>query len=293
MAPFGEVLTAMITPFTDEGDVDYEQVDRLARFLAANGSDGIVVTGTTGEAPTLSHLEKVSMYRAVVAAVGDKASVVAGTGTYDTAESIELSREAAAAGCDGIMAVTPYYSKPAQSGLLAHFSAIADSTELPLLVYNIPGRTARLIEIDTLVDLARHPRIVAVKDAVDDVVFTMRSRAALPEGFAIYSGSDSMTLPHMAVGAIGVVSVASHLVGPQIKKMVQAANAGDLLEARRLHFGLLAVFDGCFAEPSPMPLKGAMCELWEPMGPPRLPLLPASQATVSSLVEAVGKAQSL
>ena len=293
MAPFGEVLTAMITPFTASGEVDYEQVDRLAKFLVANGSDGLVVTGTTGESPTLSDLEKVAVYRAVVAAVGGKATVIAGTGTYNTAESIELSQAAAEAGCDGLMAVTPYYSKPSQEGLVAHFTAIADSTDLPLMMYNIPGRTGRLIEIPTLVELARHPRIVAEKDAVDDVTFSMRSRAALPEDFAIYSGSDAMTLPMMSVGAVGVVSVASHLVGPQIKKMVTAAAAGDLAEARRLHTGLLPVFDGCFLEPNPMPLKGAMNQTWEPMGPPRLPLLPAADDTVSSLVAAVGKAQAL
>ncbi|MDH3249680.1 MAG: 4-hydroxy-tetrahydrodipicolinate synthase [Acidimicrobiia bacterium] len=293
MAPFGEVLTAMITPFTTTGEVDFEQVHRLALYLVANGSDGIVVAGTTGESPTLSSAEKVALFKAVVDAVGSKATVLAGTGTYNTAESIELTKAAASVGAHGVMAVTPYYSKPAQNMLVAHFEAIADASDLPVLLYNIPGRTSRLIEVPTLVRLSEHQRIVAVKDAVDNIVFTSRSRQALPEDFAIYSGSDQMTVPIIAVGGVGVVSVASHLVGKPIKRMVSAARAGDLHEATRLHRALMATFDACFTEPNPVPLKGAMDVLWEPMGPPRLPLLPAGKATVESLVEAVGKAQSL
>ncbi len=293
MAPFGEVLTAMITPFTGSGAVDYDKVWRLARYLVDNGSDGLVVTGTTGESPSLSADEKVATYRAVVEAVGDRARVVAGTGTYNTAESIELSKRAADAGVDGVMAVTPYYSKPDQEGLVRHFSAIADATDLPVLLYNIPGRTGRLIEVGTLTRLSAHPRIVAVKDAVMDIDHTAQARLALPDDFAIYSGQDSFTLSMMAVGAVGVVSVASHLVGKQIKRMVRAAHDGDWDEARRLNFGLLPVFYACFAEPNPVPVKAAMDRLWEPVGEPRLPLVAARSGTVDAIEAALGKAQTL
>jgi 4-hydroxy-tetrahydrodipicolinate synthase len=283
----------MITPFTDSGDIDYDKVWRLARYLVDNGSDGLVVTGTTGESPSLTADEKVAVYRAVVEAVGERANVVAGTGTYNTAESIELSERAAEAGVDGLMAVTPYYSKPDQAGLLRHFTAIADSTELPVLLYNIPSRTGRLIEVDTLAQLAAHPRITAVKDAVMDIDHTAQARLALPSGFAIYSGQDSFTLAMMTVGAVGVVSVASHLVGKQIKAMVRAAHDGDWAEAQRLNYGLLPVFYACFVEPNPAPVKGALDRLWEPVGEPRLPLVAASPETVDTIEVALGKAQSL
>ena len=293
MAPFGEVLTAMITPFDESGEVDYDKVWRLARYLVDNGSDGLVVTGTTGESPVLSADEKVAIYRAVVEAVGERATIVAGTGTYNTAESVELSIRAAEAGVDAVMAVTPYYSKPDQEGLVRHFSMIADATELPLLLYNIPGRSARLIEIGTLARLSAHPNIVAVKDAVMDIDHTAQSRMALPDDFAIYSGQDSYTLSMMVVGASGVVSVASHLVGKQIKRMVRAAHDGDWAEAQRLNFGLLDVFYACFTEPSPMPVKAALGRLWESVGEPRPPLVPAASATVDAIEIALGKAQSL
>jgi 4-hydroxy-tetrahydrodipicolinate synthase len=293
MAPFGEVLTAMITPFDESGKVDYDKIWRLARYLVDNGSDGLVVTGTTGESPVLSADEKVAIYRAVVEAVGERATIVAGTGTYNTAESVELSIRAAEAGVDAVMAVTPYYSKPDQEGLVRHFSMIADATELPLLLYNIPGRSARLIEIGTLARLSSHPNIVAVKDAVMDIDHTAQSRMALPDDFAIYSGQDSYTLSMMVVGASGVVSVASHLVGKQIKRMVRAAHDGDWTEAQRLNFGLLDVFYACFTEPSPMPVKAALGRLWESVGEPRPPLVPASSATVDAIEIALGKAQAL
>lgn len=292
-APFGEVLTAMVTPFHADGTIDYDAVENLAKYLVTHGSDGLVVTGTTGESPTLSNDEKRAMYAAVVAAVGDRAVVIAGTGTYDTAESIELSKAAADLGCDGIMAVTPYYSKPGQAGLLAHFTAIADSTDLPLLVYNIPGRTSRLIEVGTLVEMAQHPRIVATKDAVMDIDFTTMTRLAAPADFAIYSGQDSYTIPMMAVGAIGVVSVASHVIGHQVKAAVQAANQGDFTEARRLHLGMADTFYALFTETNPAPVKAALNELWGNVGGVRLPLTVAGDATTSKLVEAVGKAQAL
>ncbi len=290
---FGRLLTAMITPFTEEGEVDFERAWRLARFLVDQGSEGLVVTGTTGESPTLTADEKVALYRTVVEAVGKRAHVVAGTGTYDTRESVELTQRAAEAGCAGAMAVTPYYSRPPQAGLVAHFTAVAEASELPVILYNIPGRTGRLIEVPTLVQLSGHPRIVAVKDAVDDVAFTIASRAALPDDFVIYSGSDKFTLPQMSVGAHGVISVVSHLAGPQMLRMVNAASDGDYDEARRLHFGLLPLFEACFVEPNPIPVKAGLNSLWEPVGVPRPPLVEASSETVRLIKEAVGGAQRL
>jgi len=293
MAPFGNLLTAMITPFTATGEVDYEQTWRMSRFLVDNGSEGLVVTGTTGESPTLTSQEKVALYRTVVEAVGDKAFVLAGTGTYDTAESVELTRRAAEVGCNGVMAVTPYYSRPPQQGLIGHFTAVAEASDLPLLLYNIPGRTGRRIEIDTLARLAEHQRIVAVKDAVGDLAFTTNTRLAIDEQFAIYSGDDINTLPMMAVGAIGVVSVAAHLAGRQIKSMVEAALNGDLTTARRLHLALAPLAGALFLEPNPMPVKAAMNALWEPVGNPRSPLVPASDETVQKIKEALGAVQQL
>ena len=286
-APFGPVLTAIITPFSSDGEVDYATFWRLCRHLVSHGSDGVVVAGTTGESPTLTSVEKVALFKAAVDAVGDRATVVAGVGTYDTRESIDMAERAAAVGCDGLMAVTPYYSKPPQSGLHAHFTAIADATDLPLLLYNIPGRTARLIEIDTLASLAEHPSIVAVKDAVDDIDYTRRSIEALPEGFAVYSGSDSMTRDIVTAGGVGVVSVASHLAGPHIRQMVEAIIAGDDAEAERLDTLLAPLFESLFLEPNPMPLKGGLNALWDHVGQPRLPLVAATPQTVKLVEEAM------
>jgi 4-hydroxy-tetrahydrodipicolinate synthase len=293
MTPFGEMLTAMITPFDREGNVDYQQAWSLATHLVDTGSDGLVVTGTTGEAPTLTSDEKVALYRTVVEAVGGRARVIAGTGTNNTAASVELTKRAEDVGCDAVMAVTPYYSKPSQGGLIAHFAAIADASALPVLLYNIPGRTGRLIEVATLAEVARHPTIVAVKDAVMDIDHTAKVHAAVPEDFAIYSGQDSYTLAMMAVGAIGVVSVISHLVGKQLKRMIEAFGKGDIEEAMRLNFGLLPISYACFLEPSPGPVKAALDHLWGPVGNPRLPMLPASEGTVAAIEEALGIAQQL
>lgn len=285
MHPFGRVLTAMITPFTADGAVDHEAAARLARHLVDNGSDGLVVSGTTGESPTLSSDEKVALFATVKTAVGDRATVVAGTGTYDTAESVELSKRAAEVGADGLMAVTPYYSKPEQRGLIAHFTAIADATELPVLVYNIPARTARLIEIPTLSRLAEHDRIVAVKDAVMDIDHT--SELCRVPGLAVYSGQDSYTLPMMAVGAVGVVSVISHLAGRQVSEMVEAALAGKLERARELHHLLLPLCWACFLESNPGPVRSAVDRWWEPVGPPRLPVLAAAAVTMAAIETAL------
>ncbi|MEX0666853.1 MAG: 4-hydroxy-tetrahydrodipicolinate synthase [Acidimicrobiia bacterium] len=288
MLPFGQVLTAMITPFTETGQVDYEKVWRLARHLTDHGSDGLVVTGTTGESPTLTADEKIAIYRTVVESItGRDVRVIAGTGTYDTAESIHLSRRAADAGVNGLLAVTPYYSRPSQEGLIAHFEAIANATDLPVMLYNIPGRTARRIELETLKKLSDHPRIRAVKDAVMDIDFTSQTCHDVPE-LSVYSGQDSYTWPMMAVGAVGVVSVISHLAGDAVAAMVVAAASGDPARARDLHHQLLPLTFACFVEPNPAPVKAAMNSLWEPVGAPRLPLLAASDSTVAVVKEALG-----
>ena len=289
--PFGRVLTAMVTPFDVDGAIDHQAVWDLAAHLVDTGSDGIVVGGTTGESPTLSLDEKVALFRDVVEAVGDRAVVIAGTGTYDTAESRHLTRLACEGGCAGVMAVTPYYSRPPQQGLFEHFTAIADASSVPVLLYNIPSRTGRLIEVETLVRLSAHERIVAVKDAVGDLAFTTRTRVACPDEFAIYSGDDTLTLPMMAVGAVGVVSVATHLAGEQVAALVSAAASGDWDEARRLHLALTPLFGALFVEPNPIPVKAALDAMWRPVGRPRLPLVAASAETVDLVKEALATAR--
>jgi len=281
----------MITPFDDSGAVDYQATWDLARHLVSHGSDGLVVCGTTGESPTLTKEEKLGLFRTVVEAVGDRAFVIAGTGTYDTAASVEATRRAAELGCHGVMAVTPYYNKPPQEGLFRHFTAIADASDLPLLVYNIPGRTGRLIEVETLARLSEHDRIVATKDAVEDVEFTRRTLAEVSESFAVYSGQDSFTLPLMEIGAVGIVSVASHLVGNQIQEMATAARDKEFVAARAIHDRLMPLFESLFVEPNPMPLKGALSEIWQPVGDPRLPLIPAQPESVTAVLAALAAAE--
>ncbi|MDE0642865.1 MAG: 4-hydroxy-tetrahydrodipicolinate synthase [bacterium] len=287
------LYTAMITPFTEDGAVDYGRMARLAVHLVETGHDGLVVTGSTGESPTLSDTEKLALYSTVSDAARGKAVVVAGTGTYDTRHSVEMSKKAADLGVDAIMAVCPYYSRPSQAGLLAHFLAIADATDLPVMVYNIPIRTARLIEAETLAEMSAHPNIVATKDGVGDLQYTQASLDLLPEGFMLFSGDDSATFPMLEMGGVGVVSVAGHLAGRQIKRMIEAHQSHDPAEARRLHDGLMPLFDACFVEPNPMPVKAGLNALWEPVGAPRLPLVPASTETRDLVVAAVGRAQRL
>jgi 4-hydroxy-tetrahydrodipicolinate synthase len=290
-APFGRLLTAMITPFGPDGAVDHGRVWELAHHLVETGTEGLVVAGTTGESPTLSDDEKVALFRAVVEAVGSKAKVVAGTGSNDTAHSVALTRRAAEVGCHGVLSVTPYYNRPSQAGLEAHFLAIAEASPLPVMLYNIPSRTGRRIEVSTLSRLALHPRIVAVKDSVGEPAFTTETVGAVGDRLAVYSGDDANTLPIMAVGGVGVVSVASHLAGLQVARLAAAAAGGELAEARRLHLALAPLFRALFLEPNPMPVKAAMDELWAPVGDPRLPLVRASVETVQAVREALATAQ--
>jgi 4-hydroxy-tetrahydrodipicolinate synthase len=276
-APFGRLLTAMVTPFRDDLALDLDGAARLARHLVESGSDGIVVSGTTGEVPTLSFEEKIELYRLVKRTVQGTAAVIAGTGNYSTEESIHVTRAAERAGVDGVMAVVPYYNNPPQEGLYRHFKAIAESTALPLIVYNVPSRTVRNLEAATMLRLAALPNVAAVKEASGKLEQVAEIIAGSPEEFVVYSGDDALTLPMMAMGAIGVISVVSHVAGRQIRAMIDAFVSGDVTGAARLHCQLLPLFKAAFVTTNPIPIKAAleMCGL--PAGPLRPPLLAASE----------------
>lgn len=272
MPIFGRVLTAMATPFHDDRTLDLDGAQRLAAHLVEHGSDGIVVAGTTGESPTLDHGETLDLFRAVTEAVGEQATVVAGCGKNDTAATIRLTQEAEATGVDAIMIVTPYYNKPSQRGLTAHFSAAAGATGLPVLLYNIPSRTATEIAPETLLALAESvDNIKGVKDAVGDFAKAAWLAVRMPEDFDILSGDDANLLPLLAVGGVGIVSVASHLVGEDLARMVEVFPT-DPAEARRIHHRLLPLFSALFADANPAPLKAALRMLDLPAGPVRPPL---------------------
>ncbi|HEY8416104.1 MAG TPA: 4-hydroxy-tetrahydrodipicolinate synthase, partial [Thermaerobacter sp.] len=259
MPDYGSVITAMVTPFDAEGRVDAARAAELARRLVEAGSDGIVVAGTTGESPTLSSEERLALLRAVLEAVGDRAFVWMGTGTNDTAASIRLTREAEEAGAHGVMLVTPYYNKPPQAGLLEHFRAIASATRLPVMVYNVPGRTACNLEPETLVRLVEAaPNVVAVKEASGNLDQVGEIRRRLPRPFRVYAGDDSFTLPVLAIGGDGVVSVASHLVAGELRRMVDAFREGRVEEASAIHLRLLPLFKALFWTANPIPVKTAL-----------------------------------
>jgi 4-hydroxy-tetrahydrodipicolinate synthase len=275
-APFGRVVTAMVTPFQPDGAVDLATAARLADHLVAHGSDGLVVCGTTGESPTLSWEEQHSLFSAVKGAVGDRARVLAGSGSNCTAEAVEATARAAALGADGALVVVPYYNKPPQDGLEAHFRAVASAApELPLMLYNIPGRTGCSLAPETTARLLDLPNVVSFKAASGTTEEVSQLRACCGDRLAIYSGDDALTLPMLAVGAAGVVSVASHLVGSELQAMIQAFFAGDHAGALVLHDQLLPLFKVLFCTTNPIPLKAALELSGWPVGAPRLPLLPA------------------
>ncbi|HEY5639533.1 MAG TPA: 4-hydroxy-tetrahydrodipicolinate synthase [Dehalococcoidia bacterium] len=280
----GRVLTAMVTPFDREGKVDYGQAKRLARALLDAGSDGLVVAGTTGEAPTLTHDEKLELFRSVKAAVGERGAVIAGTGTNNTAASIALSQEAEAIGVDGLLLTTPYYSKPPQEGLYRHFQAIAGATSLPCILYNIPGRTAVNVTAETQLRLAEIPNIAGAKEASGD----LDQIATIIEGaqdYRVWSGDDQMTLPIVAIGGYGVVGVATHLVGLQMRTMIEAQLDGRVTEAAATHRRLLPLMKTLMtAAPNPIPLKYALNHAGFQVGGLRLPLIEADAAVAESVV---------
>ncbi|MHA4817385.1 4-hydroxy-tetrahydrodipicolinate synthase [Streptomyces aculeolatus] len=279
--PFGRMLTAMVTPFTPDGALDLDGAQRLAAHLVDAGNDGLVLNGTTGESPTTSDAEKAQLVRAVVDAVGDRAHVVAGASTNDTRHSIELARAAQDAGAHGLLTVTPYYSKPPQQGLYAHFKAIADATDLPVMLYDIPGRSGVPINTETMLRLAEHPRIVANKDAKGDL--GRASWAIAQTGLAWYSGDDMLNLPLLSVGGVGFVSVVGHLVTPELVALVEAYTSGDVTKATELHQQLLPVYTGMFRTQGVITVKASLALRQLPGGPLRLPLVGLSPEETEQL----------
>ncbi|SFU75915.1 4-hydroxy-tetrahydrodipicolinate synthase [Alicyclobacillus macrosporangiidus] len=280
---FGRLVTAMATPFHSDGSLDESGLKSLVDHLIATGTTAIVACGTTGESPTLSHEEKLKVFEWTLRAADGRVPVIAGTGSNSTAGSIALSREAQALGVDGLLLVSPYYNRPTQEGLYAHFSAIAEAVDLPVMVYNIPSRTGVNIEVDTMLRLAQVPNITSVKEASGDFSHILRLAAEKPDDLILYSGDDKFTLPMMAVGGYGVVSVASHVVGPEMRAMIDAFVAGDTATARDWANRLLPVFEALFRVTSPAPLKAALRMLGLPGGGLRLPLVEAPASVVEEL----------
>ena len=289
--PFGRVLTAMVTPFTADGGLDLDSAQRLATHLVDAGCDGLVISGTTGESPTTSDQEKDQLLRAVIEAVGDRAHVVAGVGTYDTHHTIELATQADKAGANGTLVVTPYYNKPPQAGLIRHFTAVADATGLPTMLYDIPGRTGTPIETETLLRLAEHPNIVAVKDAKADLF--AGAEVIANSGLAYYCGDDALNLPWLSVGAVGMVSVVAHVAAAEYAQMVRAVDAGRLDEARRINAQLLPAIkvimskksQGAIMAKAALHMRGVL-----PTRTTRSPLIDATDEQLAELAAALAKA---
>ena len=281
--PFGRLLTAMVTPFKDDLSIDWAGVEKLATHLVSTGHDGIVVNGTTGEAPTTSDEEKIEIIKVVRKAVDGKAKVVAGAGNNETSHSVEQAEMAANAGADGLLVVTPYYNKPPQAGIEAHFRAMADATKVPVMMYDIPGRTGVPIEPDTIVKLASHPNIVALKDAKGDVASTswVIKRCGIP----VYSGDDILNLPLLSVGAVGFVYVCGHTVGTDLRAMLDAWFSGNSAKALEIHQKLLPVYTGTFRTQGAILTKAALSMLGLPGGKVRLPLVDATDTQISQLRE--------
>ncbi|MEU1810351.1 4-hydroxy-tetrahydrodipicolinate synthase [Micromonospora sp. WMMD1076] len=280
--PFGRVMTAMVTPFTPDGGLDLDGAARLAEHLVdEQGNDALVLNGTTGESPTTTEAEKESLIRTVAEAVGDRARIVAGVGTNDTRHTVELATQAEKAGAHGLLVVTPYYNKPPQAGLLRHFTTVADATGLPVMLYDIPHRTGVAIATETLVKLAEHGRIVAVKDAKGDLFATSEvlSRADL----AYYSGEDALTLPMLSIGAVGVVGTSTHFTGALTKQMIEAFEAGDNAGALALHRRLLPLYTGIFRTQGTILVKAGLGTQGRPAGPVRPPLVDATGDELAQL----------
>jgi 4-hydroxy-tetrahydrodipicolinate synthase len=283
MMNFGQVLTAMVTPFDQQGEIDYIATKELINYLIANGSDGLVITGTTGESPTLTTEEKVDLFKFVVDVVDSRVPVIAGTGSNNTRASISLTKQAEDAGVDGIMLVAPYYNKPSQEGLYQHFKAIAESTSLPVMLYNIPGRSVVNMTVETIVRLSKITNIVAVKEASGNLDAMSDIISQTPSDFTLYSGDDGLTLPVLAIGGTGVVSVASHIIGNEMQEMINNFKNGNLKEAATAHRSLLPVMRALFAAPSPSPVKAALKMMGVSVGGVRLPLVPLTDGEQQTL----------
>ncbi|MCA1059112.1 4-hydroxy-tetrahydrodipicolinate synthase [Rossellomorea aquimaris] len=287
---FGRVSTAMVTPFDRKGNIDFTKTTQLIQYLIDNGSDSLVVAGTTGESPTLTKEEKVALFRHVVKVVDGRVPVIAGTGSNNTHASIELTKKAEEAGVDAVMLVAPYYNKPSQEGMYQHFKVIAESTSLPVMLYNIPGRSSVNMSPETIIRLSKIDNIVAVKEASGDLDSMTAIISETSDGFKLYSGDDGLTLPVLSIGGEGVVSVASHVIGNEMQEMVSAFLNGNLSDAARMHQGLLPIMKGLFTSPNPTPVKTALQMKGLDVGSVRLPLIPLTEverAKLSQLLEAL------
>ena len=280
---FGQVLTAMVTPFDQNGDVDFNATRTLVNYLIENGTDGLVVAGTTGESPTLSTEEKVELFKFVVDVVGGRIPVIAGTGSNNTRASISLTKQAEATGVDGIMLVAPYYNKPSQEGMYQHFKAIAESTSLPVMLYNIPGRSVVNMSVETIVRLSDIPNIVAIKEANGNLDAMAEVISQTPSDFTLYSGDDGLTLPVLGIGGAGIVSVASHIIGNEMQEMINLFKNGNIEEAAAAHRKLLPIMNALFAAPSPSPVKAALNLKGINVGGVRLPMVPLTADETNSL----------
>lgn len=282
---FGKILTAMITPFDENGVINFDETTRLVNYLLDNGTEGLVVAGTTGESPTLSTKEKIALFSHVVKIVDKRVPVIAGTGGNNTQSSIQLTKEAEACGADAIMLVAPYYNKPNQSGLYEHFKAVANETSLPVMLYNIPGRSVVNMTADTIIKLSKIDNIVSVKEASGDLDQAAVIIENTTDDFSVYSGDDSLTLPLLAIGGDGIVSVASHVIGNEMQNMVQAFEQGDTKRAAAIHRQLLPLMTGLFEAPSPTPVKAALNLKGIKTGGVRLPLVPLTKEEENRLKE--------
>jgi 4-hydroxy-tetrahydrodipicolinate synthase len=287
MAIFGRVATAMVTPFDNKGHLDLAKTTKLVNYLLDNGTDSLVVAGTTGESPTLSKEEKLALFKHVVQVVDKRVPVIAGTGSNNTYESIELTKKAEQIGVDAVMLVGPYYNKPNQEGLYQHFKAIAESTKLPVMIYNIPGRSVVNIMPETIIRLSRIPNIVAVKEASGDLNAMTKIISETDDDFYLYSGDDGLTLPVLSIGGAGVISVASHIIGNEMQEMVQSFLNGDTKKAAKFHQNLLPIMTGLFAAPNPVPVKTALQLKGLDVGTVRLPLVPLTEQQRVALAKLV------
>ncbi len=284
---FGQVVTAMVTPFDQTGEIDFEKTTELIEHLINNGTDALVVAGTTGESPTLSTSEKIALFEHTVKIVAGRIPVIAGTGSNNTSQSIELTKQAENIGVGGVMLVSPYYNKPSQQGMYAHFKAIADSTTLPVMLYNIPGRCIVNMSADLVVELSKIKNIVAMKEASGNLDQITAIISSTSDDFFVYSGDDGLTLPVLAVGGNGVVSVAAHVIGKEIKQMVTAFNKGKIIEAAQLHQQLLPKMKSLFIAPNPSPVKAALELKGVEVGGVRLPLIPLSEIEKEQLTKII------
>lgn len=285
---FNQVLTAMVTPFNDQDEINYDETKRLIDYLLANGTEGIVAVGTTGESPTLSHEEKLSFLKYVVKQVNGRVPVIAGTGSNNTKQSIQLSQEAEALGVDGVMLVTPYYNKPSQEGMYQHFKTIAESVNVPVMLYNIPGRTVVRLELATVLRLAEVDNIVAIKEATGDLDLISQIIKETPEDFAVYSGDDNLLLPILSLGGTGIVSVASHMVGNEMNQMIQLFKSGKNEQATKIQQDIAPVIKALFSAPNPTAVKYALAKKGLNPGHVRLPLVALSDSEKAHVDNIVG-----